>query len=89
MAPREQGLAAGLFNTCFQIGGALLVAITSAVVSGHTSATATHAAGIIDSIRPTLLILIPVALAGVVALFVGSRVRPGAPEPDVALVDAY
>ena len=89
VAPREQGLAAGLFNTCFQIGGALLVAITSAVVSGHTSATAAHAAGIIDSIRPTLLILMPVALAGVAALFVGTRVRSAARERDVALVDAY
>lgn len=87
VASREQGLAAGLFNTSFQIGGALLVAITSAVISSHTRARTGHAAGIIDSIRPTLLILIPVALAGVVALYVGTRLRPAATDPDVALVE--
>jgi MFS family permease len=90
VAAREQGLAAGLFNTAFQIGGALLVAITSAVVSGHTHSRVGHhaATAILGSLRPALLILIPVALLGALALYAGSRLRQHRRQPDVALADA-
>jgi MFS family permease len=87
VAAREQGLAAGLFNTSFQIGGALFVAITSAVVSSHRIG-GHGAAGILDSFRPTLLILIGVALAGVVALYVGARFRRAATDLDSGLLRA-
>lgn len=87
VAAGEQGLAAGLFNTSFQIGGALFVAITSAVVTSHTVG-ARRATGILDSIHPALLILIAVALAGVAALFVGARFRAAATERDADLLGA-
>jgi MFS family permease len=77
VANAEQGLAAGLFNTSFQIGGAVVVAIVSAVVSSHTAtAGGSQVQGILDSLRPTLAILIALALGGVVALFALVRARP-------------
>jgi MFS family permease len=89
VAAREQGLAAGLFNTSFQIGGALFVAITSAVVSSHTTGAGGHqATAILDSIRPTLVILIPVALGGVLALYAGTRFRPAATKRDMVMSNA-
>ena len=38
VADREQGLASGLVQTSFQLGGAIGLAIVSAVVSGHPPA---------------------------------------------------
>jgi MFS family permease len=74
VADAEQGLAAGLFNTALQIGGAVFVAVVSAVISSHTGATAGgEARGILDAIRPALTILIPAALAGAVVLFAVRR----------------
>ena len=76
VANAEQGLAAGLFNTSFQIGGAILVAIVSAVVSSHTTAVGGgEAQGILAAIRPTLAIVIAAAVAGAVLLF--ALLRPG------------
>jgi MFS family permease len=69
VANAEQGLAAGLFNASFQIGGAILVAVVSAVISSHTTAVgAGEAQGILAAMRPTLAILIAVAVAGAVLL---------------------
>ena len=76
VADAEQGLAAGLFNTSFQVGGAIVVAIVSAVLSSHTgSAGGSQVQGILDSLRPSLAILIALALGGVVALFALGRAR--------------
>jgi MFS family permease len=84
VADTEQGLAAGLFNTALQIGGALFVAIVSAVISSHTTATGGgEARGILDAMRPALIILIPVALAGIVVLV---TVRGRGPQADRAEV---
>jgi predicted MFS family arabinose efflux permease len=75
VANEEQGLAAGLFNTSFQIGGAILVAIVSAVISSRTTAVGGgEAQGILAAIRPTLAILIAVAVAGALLLFALLRV---------------
>jgi hypothetical protein len=43
VADAEQRLAAGLFNTSFQIGGAILVAVVSAMISGDTTAVGREA----------------------------------------------
>ena len=68
-------MAAGLFNASFQIGGAILVAIVSAVISSHTTAVGGgEAQGILAAMRPTLAILIAVAVAGAVLLVALLRV---------------
>jgi MFS family permease len=77
VADAEQGLAAGLFNTAFQIGGAVFVAIVSAVISSHTGAHGgSEARGILDAMRPAIAILIPAAMAGTVVLFAVRTPRP-------------
>jgi MFS family permease len=55
----EQGLASGLVNTSFQLGGAIGLAIVTAVVSGETS---------LDAFRPAIAVV--TALAGL-GLLVG------------------
>jgi EmrB/QacA subfamily drug resistance transporter len=89
VANAEQGLAAGLFNTTFQIGGAVAVAVVSAVISSHTAATgAQQAYGILHAIRPALEILIPVAAAGILAVLVPLiRIRPSAVGAEVLEAD--
>jgi EmrB/QacA subfamily drug resistance transporter len=72
VAPEEQGLAAGLFNTSFQIGGAVVLAIVSVVLSSHTTVGSSEAHAILSSIRPALTILIAIAMAGVAIALVGS-----------------
>jgi hypothetical protein len=52
VAGREQGLAAGLFNIGFQIGGAVGVAVIGAVISSHTTAEGGQAQAALSSIRP-------------------------------------
>jgi MFS family permease len=72
----EQGLAAGLFNTGFQIGGAVVVSIVSAVVSSHATAVGGGVAqGILDALRPTLIILIALAVFGVTVILAPVRLR--------------
>jgi fucose permease len=77
VADAEQGLAAGLFNTSFQIGGAVLVAVVSALITSHTTATAGggQAQGILDAIRPTLVVVIGLAVAAVIVVLAALR-RP-------------
>jgi sugar phosphate permease len=88
VADAEQGLAAGLFNTSFQIGGAIVVAIVSAVLSSHTaSAGGGQVQGILDSLRPTLAILIALALGGAAALFALVRALPVSDSADALPVE--
>jgi predicted MFS family arabinose efflux permease len=70
VADDEQGLAAALFNTSFQIGAALLVAIVSAVITTVTKASASEATGILDSLQPVACLTALVALAGAVLALV-------------------
>jgi EmrB/QacA subfamily drug resistance transporter len=78
VAAQEQGLAAGLFNTSFQIGGAVGMAVISAVISSHAIAGGSEAHAVLSSIRPAIIILIPVALAGVAVLAALSGRSPAA-----------
>lgn len=75
----EQGLAAGLLNTSFQIGGAVIIAVVSAVITDHTvSAGGNPAAGVLDSINPVVGILVPAALLGAAAVVALPRLIGGA-----------
>jgi hypothetical protein len=72
----EQGLAASLFQTSFQVGGALVLAIVTAVVDAggagrHASAPATLAA-----YRPALGLITGVAAIGMLVALSGLRRRP-------------
>jgi Na+/proline symporter len=62
--------------TAFQKGGAVFVAIVSAVISSHTAASgAGEARGILDAMRPANAILIPTAMAGTIVPLTVRRPR--------------
>jgi MFS family permease len=70
IADHEQGLASGLVNTSFQVGGAIVLAIASAVVSSSSSTD------FLVAIRPALGVVVGVSVIGLVAAIsglVGSR----------------
>jgi EmrB/QacA subfamily drug resistance transporter len=61
VADHEQGLASGLVNTSFQVGGAIVLAVVSAVVSSRGVGTS-----FLDAMRPALGVVIGVAVIGLV-----------------------
>ncbi|AJT42555.1 MFS transporter [Psychromicrobium lacuslunae] len=61
----EQGLAAGLIQTSSQVGAALVLAVTTALVTGsHSATTASDPSAMLDTFRPGLILSAAVALAG-------------------------
>jgi EmrB/QacA subfamily drug resistance transporter len=67
----EQGLASGVFNTSAQIGGALVVAIVSAIISSHTTSDAGDPVhGVLDSLNAVTGVVIGIALLGAAISFV-------------------
>jgi predicted MFS family arabinose efflux permease len=89
----EQGLAAGVLQTSMQVGAAVVLAITTAVIStGSDGATSPAAA--LDTFRPGLAFAAVVAVAGAVvaalALVPRRREEPGVePEPLVESQPEY
>ena len=70
IADHEQGLASGLVNTSFQVGGALGLAIITAVVSAQAG-EATDAATLLDAYRPAVAVSAGIALLGLLAVLPG------------------
>jgi MFS family permease len=66
----EQGLASGLVNTAFQVGGALGLAIITAVVSAQAG-DATDATSLLDGYRPAVAVSAGIALLGLLATLPG------------------
>jgi predicted MFS family arabinose efflux permease len=65
VADDEQGLASGLVQTAFQVGGAITLAVVTVVINANTHGTST--AQVLAGYHPALLLVLSVALAGVVA----------------------
>jgi MFS family permease len=73
VADHEQGLAASLFQTSFQVGGAVVLAIVTAVVD---AGGASHTASVRDTLgayRPALAVITAVSAIGAVAALSGLR----------------
>ncbi len=62
VADDEQGLASGLLNTSFQLGGAIGLAIITAVVTSHTG-TGTGDKAVLDGFRPGIAVATGIASA--------------------------
>jgi EmrB/QacA subfamily drug resistance transporter len=75
IAAEEQGLASGLVNTSFQFGGALVLAIVTAVNDANTGADGT-ARALLDGFHPALYVPLVVAAIGLAATAVGLVRRP-------------
>ncbi len=74
VADGEQGLASGLLNTSLQIGGALILAIVSAVVSSHGGASASTAE-LLDGFRAAVAAVSGIALVALVVSLSGVASR--------------
>ncbi len=72
VAPEEQGLAGGLLNTSFQFGGALVLAIVTAVASANAGRDASPES-VLTGFHAALLVAVGAAVLGVVAMLQRTR----------------
>jgi fucose permease len=79
----EQGMVSGLLNTSVQVGGAIFLAVVTAVVTANAPASATPQA-VLDSYRPGLVVVTGIAVAGLLISLTGLRARRGGPSVVVA-----
>lgn len=72
----EQGLAAGLIQTSTQVGAALVLAVTTALASGHGQAAGTVSAqAMLEQYRPGLILSAAVAIAALLVAAAPKRRR--------------
>jgi nitrate/nitrite transporter NarK len=83
VADSEQGLASGLVSTSFQVGGAIVLAVVSAIVTSETG-SATDAASLLDGYRPAIAVVTLVSALGLVVALTGIVRRRTAPVPAMA-----
>jgi len=70
VADDEQGLASGLLNTSFQLGGAIGLAIVTAVVTSHTGA-GTSPQAVLDGFRPGIVVATGIGVLGLLVSLAG------------------
>ncbi len=77
----EQGLAASLFQTSFQVGGAIVLAVVTAVIDASGAGRLLSPAATLAAYRPALILITGVAAAGTLVALSGlRRETPAAPE---------
>ena len=69
----EQGLAASLFQTSFQVGGAVVLAIVTAVVDASAAGRRLSPAATLAAYRPALFLITGVAAVGALVALSGLR----------------
>jgi len=85
IAASEQGLAGGLLNTSFQFGGALVLAVVTAVNNANRGVGGSGQA-LLDGFHPALAVSVSAAILGVAAVSLRRRPRIATvaePEPAV------
>jgi MFS family permease len=90
----EQGLAASLFQTSFQVGGAVVLAIVTAVVDAGGAGQLVSASATLAAYRPALVLITGIAAIGMLVALSGLRSRtaqraglPGDLVPGLAVSD--
>ncbi len=78
VADHEQGLAASLFQTSFQVGGAVVLAIVTAVVDAGGASQTVSAQHTLGAYRPALALITAVSAVGAIAALSGLRRRQAA-----------
>ena len=71
----EQGLAASLFQTSFQVGGAVVLAVVTAVIDASGAGRLVSPAATLAAYRPALILITAVAAAGALVALSGLRRR--------------
>jgi sugar phosphate permease len=87
MPNEEQGLASSLFQTSFQVGGALVLAVVTAVVDAGGGARLSTPTATLAAYRPALFLITGVAVVGALVALAGLR-RDGDAVPVDGLVAA-
>jgi hypothetical protein len=72
----EQGLAASLFQTSFQVGGAVVLAIVTAVVDAGGAGQLVSPSATLAAYRPALGLITGIAAIGMLVALSGLRSRP-------------
>jgi MFS family permease len=81
----EQGMVSGLLNTSVQVGGAIFLAVVTAVVTANSpEQTNASPQAVLDSYRPGLVVVTLIALAGLLITLTGLRPRRERPSVVVA-----
>jgi len=75
VAPHEQGLAGGLVNTSFQFGGALVLAVVTAVNNANRGVGGSGQA-LLDGFRPALVVSVIAGALGIAAMGLRFRRAP-------------
>ncbi|WP_330292908.1 MFS transporter [Streptomyces sp. NBC_00576] len=70
----EQGMVSGLLNTSVQVGGAIFLAVVTAVVTAGTPDNPSPQA-VLDAYRPGLVVVTGIALVGLLVSLPGLRTR--------------
>ncbi|HEY1642795.1 MAG TPA: MFS transporter [Streptosporangiaceae bacterium] len=85
VADHEQGLAASLFQTSFQVGGAIVLAVVTAVVDAGGANRTLSASATLGAYRPALAVITGVAAIGAIAALTAfwpaRRQAPAVPVP--------
>ncbi|WP_455359159.1 MFS transporter [Streptomyces sp. SYSU K21746] len=68
----EQGMVSGLLNTSIQVGGAVFLAVVTAVITAGGDASGSPQE-VLDSFRPGLVVVTVIALAGLLITLTGLR----------------
>jgi MFS family permease len=85
VADHEQGLASGLLNTSMQIGGAVVLAVVTAILSSAGSSTSAKHGELLPGMLPALGVVVGVSVAGL--LLTAARLRPRRSQLEFALAD--
>ncbi len=76
VADHEQGLAASLFQTSFQVGGAVVLAVVTAVIDAGGASQVTSAQATLGAYRPALAVITGVSVLGALVALTGVARRP-------------
>lgn len=82
VADHEQGLASGLFNTSSQVGGAIVLAVATAVITSQSRGV-TAASEMLSAYKPALVVVTGISVLGLLVGIVGYLKRR-ATEAEVA-----
>lgn len=71
----EQGMVSGLLNTSVQVGGALFLAVVTAVLTANTPEESASPQAHLDSYMPALVVITGIAVVGLLIALTGLRTR--------------
>ncbi|MEU5954559.1 MFS transporter [Streptomyces sp. NPDC047525] len=82
----EQGMVSGLLNTSIQVGGAIFLAVVTAVITAASHGADASPQAVLDSYRPGLIVVTAIAVAGLLITLTGLRPRRRRPGQETIVV---